>query len=96
MKPKPSPRQKQGNFLYQDLLESLDPKYLLLLLAKRVSREIFEREFASLFADFGRPAKLIRLMIGLFFCPPDTLPDSSATKGTTRYYDLRQLFKGRL
>jgi Transposase domain (DUF772). len=65
MKPKPSPQQKQGNFLYQDLLEQLNPKAPLLLLAKRIPWEMFEREFASLYADFGRPAKPIRLMVGL-------------------------------
>ncbi|MDL2267848.1 hypothetical protein LJC46_07685, partial [Desulfovibrio sp. OttesenSCG-928-G15] len=60
MKPKPSSRQKQGNFLYQDLLEQLDPKDPLLLLAKRIPWENFEREFAPLYADFGRPGKPIR------------------------------------
>ena len=65
MKPKSSPQQKQGNFLYQDLLEQLNPKAPLLLLAKRISWEMFEREFVPLYADFGRPAKPIRLMVGL-------------------------------
>jgi IS5 family transposase len=65
MKPKPSSRQKQGNFLYQDLLEQLNPKNTLLLLAKKIPWEMFEREFAPLYADFGRPAKPIRLMVGL-------------------------------
>ena len=65
MKPKSSPQQKQGNFLYQDLLEQLNPKAPLLLLAKRILWELFEREFAPLYADFGRPAKPIRLMVGL-------------------------------
>jgi hypothetical protein len=35
MKPKILPRQKQGNFLYQDLLKQLNPKDPLLLLAKK-------------------------------------------------------------
>lgn len=65
MKPKPSSSQKQGNFLYQDLLEQLNPKAPLLLLAKKIPWEIFEREFAPLYADLGRPAKPIRLMVGL-------------------------------
>ena len=51
--------------MYQDLLEQLNPKAPLLLLAKRIPWEMFEREFASLYADFGRPAKPIRLMVGL-------------------------------
>ena len=65
MKPKSHSSQRQGNFLYQDLLEQLNPKAPLLLLAKRIPWEIFEREFASLYADFGRPAKPVRLMVGL-------------------------------
>lgn len=65
MKPKPSSRQKQGNFLYQDLLEQLNPKAPLLLLAKKIPWATFEKEFAPLYADFGRPAKPLRLMVGL-------------------------------
>ena len=65
MKPKPSSCQKQGNFLYQDLLEQLNPKAPLLLLAKKIPWATFEKEFAPLYADFGRPAKPIRLMVGL-------------------------------
>lgn len=65
MKPKPSSRQKQGNFLYQDLLEQLNPKAPLLLLAKKIPWAMFEHEFAPLYANFGRPAKPIRLMVGL-------------------------------
>lgn len=65
MKPKPPPRQKQGNSLYQDLLEQLDPKDPLLLLAKKIPWELFERDFVPFYADFGRPAKPTRLMVGL-------------------------------
>ena len=65
MKPKPPSRQKQGNFLYQDLLEQLNPKAPLLLLAKKIPWTTFEKEFAPLYADFGRPAKPVRLMVGL-------------------------------
>lgn len=65
MKPKPSSSQKQGNFLYQDLLEQLNPKAPLLLLAKKIPWDTFEKEFTPLYADFGRPAKPVRLMVGL-------------------------------
>lgn len=65
MKPKTPSRQKQGNFLYQDLLEQLNPQAPLLLLAKKIPWEMFEKDFAPLYADFGRPAKPIRLMVGL-------------------------------
>lgn len=59
MKPKNPSRQKQGTFLYQDLLEQLNPKAPLLLLAKRIPWELFEREFRALYAEIGRPAKPI-------------------------------------
>ena len=65
MKPKTPPRQRQGNFLYQDLLEQLNPKDPLLLLAGKIPWEIFDREFSVLYADRGRPGKPIRLMVGL-------------------------------
>ena len=65
MKPKTPSRQKQGHFLYQDLLEQLNPKAPLLLLAKKIPWESFEREFTPLYANRGRPAKPIRLMVGL-------------------------------
>ena len=65
MKPKPSSRQQQGNFLYQDLLDQLNPKHTLLLLAKKISWQLFEDEFKPLYSENGRPAKSIRLMVGL-------------------------------
>lgn len=65
MKPKPSSSQRQGSFLYPDLLDQLNPKAPLLLLAKKIPWEKFEREFSPLYADFGRPAKPVRLMVGL-------------------------------
>ena len=65
MKPKTPSRQKQYNFLYQDLLEQLNPKDPLLLLAKQIPWEMFEKEFSRLYADRGRPGKPIRLMVGL-------------------------------
>ena len=65
MKPQTPPRQRQGNFLYQDLLEQLNPKDPLLLLAGKIPWEIFDREFSMLYADRGRPGKPIRLMVGL-------------------------------
>ena len=65
MKPKPPSQQKQYNFLYQDLLEQLNPQNPLLLLAKRIPWEMFEKEFSVLYADRGRPGKPIRLMVGL-------------------------------
>lgn len=60
-----SSRQKQGHFLYQDLLEQLNPQDPLLLLAKNIPWDLFEREFASLYSRVGRQAKPVRLMVGL-------------------------------
>lgn len=65
MKPKSPSDQKQLNFLYQDLLEQLNPKAPLLVLARRLPWEMFKKEFAPLYAERGRPAKSIRLMVGL-------------------------------
>lgn len=65
MKPKmPSP-QKQGHLLYPDLLDQLNPKAPLLVLAYALPWEMFEREFVGLYAEKGRPAKPVRLMVGL-------------------------------
>ena len=64
MKPRMAP-QKQANFLFADLLDQLNPKAPLLVLAKRIPWVAFERQFASLYCEAGRPAKPIRLMVGL-------------------------------
>ena len=64
MKPKTKP-QKQSNFLFADLLDQLNPKDPLLVLASRISWEAFEEEFVGLYKGTGRPAKPIRLMVGL-------------------------------
>jgi IS5 family transposase len=65
MKPKTAPRAKQGHLVYQDLLEQLNPKDPLLLLGKNIPWESFERDFTPLYSSVGRPAKPIRLMVGL-------------------------------
>ena len=65
MKAKPDPRHSQASFLYQDLLDQLDPKDPLLLLAKKIPWEQLEKDFAPLYAECGRPAKPVRLMVGL-------------------------------
>jgi IS5 family transposase len=46
-------------------LKQLNPKEPLLLLAKKIPWEHFERDFAPLYSHRGRPAKPIRLMVGL-------------------------------
>ena len=55
----------QGNFLYKDLIDQLNPKHPLLQLAGRIPWERFEREFSPLYSGHGRPAKPIRRMVGL-------------------------------
>jgi len=56
---------RQANFLYSDLLDQLNPAHPLLKLAKRIPWQRFEDEFAGLYSQVGRPAKPIRLMVGL-------------------------------
>jgi transposase, IS5 family len=56
---------RQANFLYPDLLDQLNPVHPLLKLAKRIPWQRFEDEFAGLYSEAGRPAKPIRLMVGL-------------------------------
>ena len=65
MKPKRPSRQKQGHLLYPDLLDQLNPKVPLLVLARKLPWEEFEREFSGLYAEKGRPAKSGRLIAGL-------------------------------
>ena len=65
MKAKPEPKISQGIFLYPDLIDQLDPKDPLLLLAAKIPWEKLEAEFAPHYAERGRPAKPIHLMVGL-------------------------------
>lgn len=55
----------QPSFLFANLLDQLNPKHPLLLLAHPLSWEFLEQEFSPLYAAAGRPAKPIRLMVGL-------------------------------
>ncbi len=64
MKAKPA-KKDQANFLFNDLLDQLNPKDPLLRLAAAIPWERFEQEFSGLYSEHGRPAKPIRLMVGL-------------------------------
>ena len=89
MKPKNPSGQKQGHLLYQDLLEQLNPKDTLLLLAEKLPWEMFEQEFAPLYAERGRPAKSVRLMAGLLLLKQlENLSDERVVEAWTRnpYY----------
>lgn len=65
MKAKPAPKITQGTFLYPDLLDQLNPRDPLLQLSNKIPWDFFEEEFSVLYADCGRPAKPVRLMVGL-------------------------------
>ena len=65
MRSKPSPKHTQGTFLYPDLIDQLDPSDSLQRLSKKIPWDELEKEFAPLYAEKGRPAKSIRLMVGL-------------------------------
>ena len=65
MKPKSSSSAKQGNLLFPDLMSQLNPKHPLLLLAQKLPWALFEKEYAHFYSPVGRPAKPIRLMVGL-------------------------------
>ena len=65
MKAKAAPKHSQASFLYPDLIDQLNPKDPLLLLAATIPWEKLETEFAPLYAERGRPAKPVRLMAGL-------------------------------
>jgi transposase, IS5 family len=64
MKAKTS-RNDQGNFLYRDLIDQLNPRDPLLKLAAAIPWEQFEQDFSGLSSEHGQPAKPIRLMAGL-------------------------------
>ena len=59
------PNPAQMNFLHANLLDQLNPKHPLLRLARQIPWDYFETEFTPLYCDQGRPAKPIRLMVGL-------------------------------
>ncbi len=57
--------QSQGS-LFFSLRDTLNPKHPLFLLANQIQWDTFEKAFRGLYcADNGRPAKPIRLMVGL-------------------------------
>ena len=59
------PNENQMNFMAPNLIDQLNPKHPLLQLAKKTPWEFFESEFTPLYSIHGRPAKRIRLMVGL-------------------------------
>jgi len=60
-----SPSTHQISFLAPNLIDQLNPKHPLLQLARHIPWSYFDTEFAPLYAHTGRPAKPIRLMVGV-------------------------------
>lgn len=60
-----SPNTQQQNFLFPNLLKQLNPKNPLLQLGEKIPWNYFEESFSSLYSKTGRPAKPVRLMVGL-------------------------------
>jgi IS5 family transposase len=55
----------QLSFLQADLLEQLDAKHPLLMLANEIPWAYLEKELRTLYLSAGRPAKPVRSMCGL-------------------------------
>ena len=55
----------QPNLFYGSLMDVLDSKDPLIVLADTIKWEIFETDFKKYYSKNGRPAKPIRLMVGL-------------------------------
>ena len=64
MKAKAKQSERQ-TFLMNGLSEMLDPRQPLKKLADRIPWERFENAFAEHYSEKGRPAKPIRVMVGL-------------------------------
>ena len=60
-----SPNPAQNSFLFPNLVDQLNPKHPLLILSATIPWQYFDEEFAPLYSHRGKPAKPIRLMVGL-------------------------------
>jgi IS5 family transposase len=60
-----SANQKQRHLFLPNLVEFINPRHQLCLLANNIDWQFFESRFAPLYSDVGCPAKPIRLMVGL-------------------------------
>jgi len=60
-----SPNQGQKNLFSPNLMECINPRHQLYLLADKIDWNKFETEFAGLYSTVGCPAKPIRTMVGL-------------------------------
>lgn len=60
-----SSKTNQQNLFYSSFLDMLDMNDPLIVLANTIDWNIFENEFSKFYSKDGRPAKQIRLMVGL-------------------------------
>ena len=58
-------KQPQGHLFKHDLLEQINPDAPLLRLGRAIPWDNLEEHLAPLYATTGRPAKPVRLMVGL-------------------------------
>jgi hypothetical protein len=65
MKGKGQGKYAQVNLLQKSLMEQLNPKEPLLVLARRIPWDTLCAKYYGCYAGTGRPAKPIRLMLGL-------------------------------
>lgn len=65
MQARRSKQEYQPSFLMPTLAEQLDPRQPLRKLADAIPWEVFEKEFGRHYSEEGRPAKPVRLMVGL-------------------------------
>jgi IS5 family transposase len=60
-----SPNQDQKHLFMPNLVEFINPKHELSLLAEAIDWQQFETDFSQFYSNLGAPAKPIRLMVGL-------------------------------
>lgn len=60
-----SPKNTQPNLFHSQLRDMLDSHDPLVALAETINWGLFDDSFAKYYSDEGRPAKPIRLMVGL-------------------------------
>ena len=59
------PKNNQPNLFYNTLRDMLDSNDSLIALADTIEWQVFEESLSSFYSEEGRPAKSIRLMVGL-------------------------------
>jgi IS5 family transposase len=58
------PENKQRELFHLMLVDFIDPRHKLVLLAERINRQYFEEEFSGLYSDIGSPSIPLREIIG--------------------------------